>query len=166
MPAITGARCPEMALLELAQIDHSYTQSGTYGAGRAHQVLFDVSLDLNPGSIVALVGESGCGKTTLAKIAANVVKPTAGTVSYDGRDLRHLRQSAYMTYRRSVQYIHQDPYASLNPTHTVFETLAAPLRRHGIARGGRALRAKVDELLAAIGLTPTGDYRDKYPHQL
>ncbi|HEY8287235.1 MAG TPA: ABC transporter ATP-binding protein [Chloroflexota bacterium] len=155
-----------MGLLELEHISHSYGQSGTYGSRRGHQVLFDVSLSLEPGGILALVGESGCGKTTVAKIAADVVVPTEGRVRYENRDLRRLGRSEYLVYRRGVQYIHQDPYASLNPTRTVFDTLSAPLRRHKIARGRGEQRLKVDELLTAIGLAPTADYRDKYPHQL
>src|SRR5438128_1322749 len=121
-----------MAVLDLVHISHRYTKGGAFGGRQSNQVLFDVSLSLDAGSTVALVGESGCGKTTLGKIAADVVRPSEGSVCFEGRD---------------VQFIHQEPYASLNPTRTVADTLTAPLRRHKIARNKREALSKVDELL-------------------
>lgn len=155
-----------MAVLELAHISHRYTQGGLLSGRRSNQVLFDVSISLDKGSSIALVGESGCGKTTLGKIAADVMRATEGSVRYHGRDIHQMGKADYMTFRRGVQFVHQEPYASLNPTHTVSDILAAPLRRHKRVRNKREARARVDELLTLVGLSPVEDFRNKYPHQL
>ena len=155
-----------MALLELEHISHRYEVGGILGGRRGNQVLFDVSLSLETGSTIALVGESGCGKTTLGKIAADAVTPSEGAVRFDGHALRGMSKEQYLAYRRAVQFIHQEPYASLNPTHTVLTTLGAPLRRHHMVRTGKEAVSRVAELLALVGLTPVADFLHKYPHQL
>jgi ABC-type glutathione transport system ATPase component len=96
----------------------------------------DVSLDLAQGEILCLVGESGSGKTTMARMAAGLLKPTSGVMRYDGRDINTLSKAEFTTYRRAVQIVHQDPYASLNPIHTIGETIRAPLLHHRLVRGG------------------------------
>ncbi len=125
-----------------------------------------VDLDIGRGQIVTLVGESGCGKTTLGKTIAGLIKPTAGKIYFEGKDISRLSRRDYLHYRRNVQIIHQDPYASLNPTKTVFATLAAFLKRWGIARSRSDLIDKASELLEMVGLTPPEDFLWKYPHQL
>ena len=125
-----------------------------------------VSLEIGRGQIVTLVGESGCGKTTLGKTIAGLIRPTGGRVLYRGRDIWRMSREEWREYRRSVQIIHQDPYASLNPTKTIFSTLAAFLRRWGVARSRGELVEKASELLEMVGLTPPEDFLWKYPHQL
>jgi oligopeptide/dipeptide ABC transporter ATP-binding protein len=126
----------------------------------------DVSLAVEPGQVVCLVGESGSGKTTSAKIAAGLRRPTSGSVRFLGQDIWHLERSEFRAYRRAVQYIHQDPYASLNPVHTVFDTLATPLRHHGFVRGRAEALRRAGELLVKVDLTPPDSFLFKYPHQL
>jgi peptide/nickel transport system ATP-binding protein len=126
----------------------------------------NVSLDLHAGRVVCLVGESGSGKTTTARIAAGLNAPTDGAVWFDGKDLASLGRRDRGKYRRAVQYIHQDPYASLNPTRTVESTLVAPMRKHGMVRSRAAAHAKAEELLLKVDLTPPGNFLPKYPHQL
>src|SRR5881227_3059630 len=94
----------------------------------------NVSLAVEEGQVVCLVGESGSGKTTSAKIAAGLRRPTSGSVRFLGHDISRMDRGSFTTYRRAVQYIHQDPYASLNPVHTVLDTLTAPLRHHRLVR--------------------------------
>ena len=126
----------------------------------------DVSLDFRPGQVVCLVGESGSGKTTAAKMAAGLRRPTSGEVRYGGQDIWRMQKDQLRTYRRAVQYIHQDPYASLNPVHTVFDTLAAPLRHHGLVSGRAEAVRRIAELLVQVDLTPPESFLSKYPHQL
>ena len=126
----------------------------------------DVSLDLRAGRVTCLVGESGSGKTTTARIAAGLNAPTSGRVMFEGRDVTSLSRQERIDHRLAVQYIHQDPYASLNPTRTLESTLGAPLRANRLVRGRAAVADRCAELLADVELTPPGNYLGKYPHQL
>jgi len=123
-----------------------------------------VSLTLRAGSTVALVGESGSGKSTVVRTLAGLQRPTGGAILLDGDPLRH-RGRALRAYLRSVQTVFQDPFASLNPMHTVAHHLGRPLRVHH--RAGRGdLAAKVAELLALVNLVPPEALAAKRPHEL
>jgi len=126
----------------------------------------DVSFTLEPGHITALAGESGSGKSTVARLLARLYEPTSGSVFFDGRDIAHehgKRQT--LAYRSQVQMIFQDPFGSLNPVKTVRHHIERPLRIHGIAHGADVER-RVLSLLETVGLVPPKHIADKYPHEI
>ena len=125
----------------------------------------DVSFRLEPGEALALVGASGSGKSTIAKLITGVEKPTAGSVRFGDVDVASLRRGGLRDLRKDVQMVFQDPYSALNPLHTVEYTLSRPIRNYTRMRGDEA-RARVLELLETVGLTPVEQFAAKLPHQL
>lgn len=125
-----------------------------------------VSLSLNASDILCLVGESGSGKTTVARMAAGLLKPTSGSIRFEGQDITEMSKSEFKEYRRAVQIIHQDPYASLNPVHTIGDTLCAPLLHHKLVKSRREATEKAAELLDLVDLRPVENFINKFPHQL
>ncbi|WP_159992727.1 ABC transporter ATP-binding protein [Roseomonas sp. 18066] len=121
-----------------------------------------VSFTVNRGETLALVGESGCGKSTTARLVLRLIEPTAGTIRFDGQDVTKVTGGAMRAMRRRMQIVFQDPYASLNPRLTVGDAIAEPMAVHGV--GNAASRAaKVQELLRLVGLQPF--HADRYPHE-
>jgi peptide/nickel transport system ATP-binding protein len=120
-----------------------------------------VSFDVQPGSITGLVGESGSGKTTIGRTILRLVEPTGGRVLFEGTDLLSLSDSAMRPFRRRLQIVFQDPYASLNPRMTVAEIIGEALSTHGLAPG-RGRRPRIAELLARVGLDAA--HMDRYPN--
>nr|WP_262002537.1 ABC transporter ATP-binding protein [Microbacterium sp. Mcb102] len=125
----------------------------------------DVSFRLEPGEALALVGASGSGKSTIAKMLTGVEKPTSGTVRFGDVDVATLKRRGLRDLRKDVQMVFQDPYAALNPLHTVEYALTRPVMNYTKLRGQEA-RARVLELLETVGLTPVEQFAAKLPHQL
>jgi len=122
-----------------------------------------VSFSINRGETLALVGESGCGKSTVARLLVGLYAPTRGSVSFDGTDIGVLGTAAGRTLRAKMQMIFQDPYASLNPRWKVEDIIAEPIRVHRLIDGNDAIRARVEQLLRHVGLA--GADAEKFPHQ-
>ncbi len=123
-----------------------------------------VGFEIARGRTLALVGESGCGKSTVARLLVGLYSPTRGTIRFDGHDTHKTFASAgAQVLHRRMQMIFQDPYASLNPRWKVLDIVAEPLREHGLVRGKAAIEARVGELLQSVGLAAAD--AQKFPHQ-
>jgi peptide/nickel transport system ATP-binding protein len=141
-------------------------QGNPLGARLGVHAVEDTSLALYPGRALALVGESGSGKTTVARLLARLYAPTAGTIRFQGEPVSLGGRKSLQAYRRHVQLIFQDPFSSLNPTHTVRYHLGRPLRIYGYARNGRQEHEQALALLNRVSLSPAEQFLEKYPHQL
>ncbi|WP_436846844.1 ABC transporter ATP-binding protein [Streptomyces litmocidini] len=154
-----GTEAPARPLLAARGLHVTFP--GRRGAPPARAV-DGVDLDIGAGEIVALVGESGCGKTTLARSLLGLVRPTAGSVTFDGRPLAY-SSGALRAYRRRAQLVLQDPSGSLNPRHTVYDAVAEGLRIHGYEGDERTAVAGA---LSRAGLRPPERFFLRYPHEL
>jgi len=142
-------------------VKHFPVRTGFFGR-RAHvHAVDDVSFELAAGETLALVGESGCGKSTTGRLVLRLLDPTTGKVRFQGNDLLALGDHELRAARRDMQIIFQDPYSSLNPRMTVGQMLEEPLLLHGVAQGRR--RERVSEVLGLVGLEP--EHAQRYPHQ-
>jgi len=155
---------PVHPLLEVDGVSKHYTLRRNW-LGRPEVVLQAVdrvSLKLMQGETLGVIGESGCGKSTLGKMLVRIEEPTAGDIRYQGKSILGLSGQELKRYRSEVQFIFQDPYASLNPRQKVFDILAEPMKVHGLYEGER-LNRRVYELLDMVGIP--GAYSERYPHE-
>jgi peptide/nickel transport system ATP-binding protein/oligopeptide transport system ATP-binding protein len=152
------------ALLEVdGLVKHFVAARSVFGTPTAHVRAVDgVSFTVEAGKTLALVGESGCGKSTVSRLVLRLIEPDAGTVRFEGRDLGTLDANALRAFRRDAQIIFQDPYASLNPRMTVSQILTEPLALHGLVPPAQR-RQRVEEILRLVGLEPR--LARRYPHE-
>jgi oligopeptide/dipeptide ABC transporter ATP-binding protein len=125
-----------------------------------------VSFTLREGEMLALVGESGCGKTTTAQSVLRLVEPASGAIRFRGRDITHLGARELRPLRREMQMIYQDPYESLDPRFRVRDTVEEPIQVHGLGGTKDERRARILDALTRAGLTPPEMYIDRFPHEL
>ena len=159
----------ERALIELSDVVKHFPVSRSLGEivrGQrpAVRALDGVSLDIGAGDAVAVVGESGCGKTTLGRLMLKLTEPTGGAITFDGTALGGLRGDSLRAFRRQAQLVFQNPFDALNPRFTIYRAVAEPLLNAGIARAEHADR--VAQAFRRVHLPDLERYLDRYPHQL
>ncbi|MFJ6575842.1 ABC transporter ATP-binding protein [Streptomyces sp. NPDC091368] len=121
-----------------------------------------LDFEVYPGETLGVVGESGCGKSTMGRLITRLLEPTDGTVEFQGKDISHLGVSGMRPFRRDIQMIFQDPYGSLNPRHTVGSIVSAPFKLQGVEPEG-GVKKEVQRLLGLVGLNP--EHYNRYPHE-
>ena len=157
--AMQGAGAPSEELVRVRALFKHFPVEGSDDVVRA---VDGVTFEIMAGETLGLVGESGCGKSTVGRCLLRLIEPTSGEINFEGRDVVRMSGRELRTLRRQMQIIFQDPYASLNPRLRVRDIVAEPLVVHSI--GGRAeQRERVAELLRKVGLDP--DYMNRYPHE-
>lgn len=165
--SVIGGKVFRVALVEVRDLVKVYqTGEGAFGnSGREVRAVNGVSLDIQAGETLGLVGESGCGKTTLGRMLLRLIEPTSGIVRFDGNDVLAASSVRLRHFRRNMQIIFQDPFASLNPRMRIEEIITEPLLIH--AENGRpaksALRKQAMEMINAVGLEE--DALRRYPHE-
>ena len=161
-----GTRSPRAEsgpILSVRDLVKHYPARGTQRQqGSVVHAVDGVSFEIEANETLGLVGETGCGKSTVARLATRLLEPTSGTVSYAGTDITHWSARRLRPVRREIQIVFQDPYSSLNPRRRVGSIVGDPLRVHGIGSPSER-RARVAEVLRLVGLDPT--HADRYPHQ-
>ena len=161
-----------MESLEVHFGDDDGPLSGYFSDSETVRAVDGVDLDIYENDVVALVGESGCGKTTLGKTAVGLQRPTGGSITYRGQDIWDAKDGKgdvsvpFADIRRALQIIHQDPGSALNPYHRVQTTLAEPLKRWYPELDKQERNARINGMLKTVGITPAEDYAERYPHQL
>src|SRR5262249_20516279 len=163
-PAASAAPTATQPLVSARNLTkHFPIKSGVFGkSGGAVRAVNGVSFDVMPGETLSLVGESGCGKSTTGRLTLRLIEPTAGDVTFEGRDLFALSAGELRRLRRRMQIIFQDPFSSLNPRMTVGPIVREGLTIHHIAEGSAADK-RTRELLEEVGLRP--EYASRYPHE-
>jgi oligopeptide transport system ATP-binding protein len=152
-------------LLSVRNLRKYYGINGGLLGRKLHDVkaVDGVSLDIQPGETLGLVGESGCGKSTTGRCMMRLIEPSAGEIRFDGEDVTHTEGDTLRAMRRNMQIIFQDPFASLNPRHTVRDIIAEALIIHRLAATRAEREDRVIELLETVGLRP--DLRTRFPHE-
>ncbi len=136
------------------------------GERRHVRAVDGISFEVYKGEIFGLIGESGCGKTTTGKLVMKLLEPTGGSIEFEGADATRLEKDALAAYRRKVQMVFQDPYASMNPRFKIRDVLEEPLVVHKVGATRQEREDLVAQALAAVKLTPVADFMGRYPHML
>lgn len=157
---------PSSTLLEVCGLTKHFPV-GLWNRSRSVHAVEDASFKIGRGQVLALVGESGSGKTTTIRMIARLIPVSGGKILFEGTDiLKAEPRRASLRYRNRVQLIFQDPFASLNPVHTIEHQLSRPLRIHGKARTAEEVHERVYQLLESVDLNPAVEIASRYPHQL
>ncbi len=152
-----------MGIIDIVNIKKYFpVKKSAFGRQEWIKAVDGVTFSITEGSVFALVGESGCGKSTIARLILRLIKPTSGEIFFKGKNIFDIKKEDLKTFRKSVQIIFQDPFASLNPRMNVFDTISEPLKIHNIVKKSE-LKDKVLSLLSNVGLQQ--DILNRYPHE-
>ncbi len=152
-------------IIQLNNVVKEFTIGGGFASQDRFKALQGVSFSLHKGKTLALVGESGCGKSTCARLITKVHSATSGEILFNGNNIEQIQsRKALLDYRSKVQMVFQGPFGSLNPTHTIAHHLTRPLKIHKQVKSNHAIPLRLNELLDLVELAP--DTLEKYPHQL
>jgi len=162
-PPTTSKERPRTLVGTEALVKQFPVERGLFGPKKVVHAVSGVSVRVRRGETMGLVGESGCGKTTLGRLMLRLVDPTEGRIVYDGRDIAHLSQAELRPLRRKMQIVFQDPYSSLNPRMTVRDIVGEAIRIHKLAKDKKEEEEKVADLLVKVGMRP--DHMQRYPHE-
>lgn len=140
--------------------------SGIMGKEKFVHAVDGVTLDIFKGEVLSLVGESGCGKTTLSRLILRLLQPTEGTITFNGQDLFTANKDEMRKMRTQIQAVFQDPYASLDPKKTIHQVVSEPLIVNGLNKDRKQTSARVNAALASVGLNPPRSFVTKFPYEL
>ncbi len=153
-------------LLQSKDLSKAFSIGGLFKETKPIRAVDAVSFKVDYAENAALVGESGCGKSTLGKLTLGLFRPDSGRLIYEGKDVWSLDKKEFAEFRKNAQIIHQDPYTSLNPVRTIFQSLAPALIQNKMVPNERMAFEKAKELLTLVGLTPPEDFLNRYPARM
>lgn len=153
-------------LLEVTDLVTTYSGRGLFSRGPDVRAVDGISLTVDAGEVLAIVGESGCGKTSTVQTVLRMVDSTSGSIEFEGEDIAHVPDRALREMRRGIQMIYQDPYESLDPRFTVHDTMIEPLLVHERRMPRSERERRIADALETVGLSPAEAFLDRYPHEL
>ncbi|WP_454294837.1 ABC transporter ATP-binding protein [Salana multivorans] len=153
-------------LLEVTDLVTTYSGRGLFSRGPEIRAVDGISLTVDAGEVLAIVGESGCGKTSTVQTVLRMVDSTSGSIVFEGQDIAHAPDRALRAMRRGMQMIYQDPYESLDPRFTVHDTMIEPLLVHERRMPRSERERRIADALETVGLSPAEAFLDRYPHEL
>ncbi|MCK4718273.1 MAG: ABC transporter ATP-binding protein, partial [Thermoplasmata archaeon] len=162
-----GVQKTEGNVLEVEDLKKYYKLKGElFSKPRYVKAIAGVSFNIKPGEMMGMVGETGCGKTVVARLIVRVEDPTGGAIRFHGVDIAKMKGKKLRQFRKNAQMIFQEPYASLNPRMTVLQSVSEPLFNYGMRKEPEKVYTKVVKALEDAGLLPVKEYLERFPHEL
>ena len=162
-----GNQLSRPALIEAMDVTKTFRIRGkSLGGKRWIKAVDEVSLRIEEGENLTIVGESGCGKSTLGRLTLGLLRPSFGRILFQGEDIWKMSKKEFNHFRRNAQIIHQDPYSTLNPVRTIYQSLSPPLLQHKVAKDDEEAQEEASRLLSTVGLNPPTDFLERHPSRM